>query len=103
MSQFSNCLAFFILMDCGIFLLSRNLLYKHFGVLVYSQMCNIFPFIMKLPGPQQEIFTKEKELEAFVKEEILEHKKSRQQAKPRDLIDAYLDKIDEVRTLSRMG
>uniref|UniRef100_A0A8C4QEK6 Uncharacterized protein n=2 Tax=Eptatretus burgeri TaxID=7764 RepID=A0A8C4QEK6_EPTBU len=59
------------------------------------KMCNIFPFIMKLPGPQQEIFRNQKELEAFVKEEIREHKKSRQQAKPRDLIDAYLDKIDE--------
>uniref|UniRef100_UPI00358EC488 cytochrome P450 2J2-like isoform X2 n=1 Tax=Myxine glutinosa TaxID=7769 RepID=UPI00358EC488 len=60
-----------------------------------GMMCNIFPFIMKLPGPQQELFRNQKELDDFIKEEILQHKKSQQQGKPRDLIDAHLDKIDE--------
>uniref|UniRef100_UPI00358DEC25 cytochrome P450 2J2-like isoform X2 n=1 Tax=Myxine glutinosa TaxID=7769 RepID=UPI00358DEC25 len=60
-----------------------------------GMMCHIFPFIMKLPGPQQELFRNHKELDDFIKEEILQHKKSRQQGKPRDIIDAYLDKIDE--------
>lgn len=60
-------------------------------------MYNIFPWITEhLPGPQHKIFKHIEELKAFIKMKIQEHKETLDPNSPRDYIDCFLIRMEQV-------
>lgn len=61
------------------------------------QMYNIFPGIMeRLPGPQHKIFKHIENLKVFIKEKIQEHQATLDASSPRDFIDCFLLRMEQV-------
>ncbi|XP_061414861.1 cytochrome P450 2D15-like [Lethenteron reissneri] len=60
-----------------------------------GQICNIFPVLCKLPGPQQRMLTSQAKVQALVDAKIAEHRATLDPSNPRDLIDAYLAEIEK--------
>lgn len=61
------------------------------------QMYNIFPWLMEhLPGHQHTVFAQGKELREFIKMKIQEHKETLDPSSPRDYIDCFLIRMDQV-------
>lgn len=61
------------------------------------QMYNVFPWIMeRLPGPQHTIFKHIEELKVFIKMKIQEHKETLDPSSPRDYIDCFLLRMEQV-------
>lgn len=66
-------------------------------------MYNIFPWIMEhLPGPQHAVFSHIKELRQFIKKKIEEHKHTLDPSSPRDYIDCFLIRMDQVKNLTNI-
>ncbi|XP_040210990.1 cytochrome P450 2C29-like [Rana temporaria] len=59
-------------------------------------LCNVFPFLLKLPLLPKIAFKENSYLENFVRVYINEHKRTLNPEAPRDLIDYFLLKIKEV-------
>lgn len=60
-------------------------------------MYNVFPWIMEhLPGPQHKIFKHVEELKVFIKMKIQEHKETLDRSSPRDYIDCFLIRMEQV-------
>ncbi|XP_062871938.1 cytochrome P450 2C23-like isoform X2 [Trichomycterus rosablanca] len=51
---------------------------------------NLIPIIKYFPGPQQKVYRNASNLIEFIREAMLEHKKTLDPENPRDFIDAYL-------------
>lgn len=67
------------------------------------QMYNIFPWIVeRLPGPQHTVFSHIKELRQFIEKKIEEHKKTLDPSSPRDYIDCFLIRMDQVQNLTNI-
>lgn len=67
----------------------------------FPQMYNVFPSIMeRLPGPHHRIFRDIDFLRDFVKTKIQEHKESLDPSSPRDYIDCFLIRMEQVRNNS---
>lgn len=61
------------------------------------QLYNSFPFLMGLlPGPHQTVQHIWNETKTFIREEVKEHKVSRDPSDPRDYIDCFLNEIQTV-------
>ncbi|CAM9785224.1 unnamed protein product [Lampetra fluviatilis] len=58
-------------------------------------LCNVFPFLLKLPGPWQKVFHFRTKLQCFLNDIVSEHRATRDQHNPRDLIDSYLAQMDQ--------
>lgn len=67
-------------------------------------MYNVFPWILEhLPGPQHTMFSHINFLREFIKKKIQEHKESLDPSSPRDYIDSFLIRMEQVRNNSRVG
>lgn len=63
----------------------------------FPQMYNIFPSIMEcLPGPHHTMFRNTDFLKEFITTKIQEHKKSLDPSSPRDYIDCFLIRMEQV-------
>lgn len=63
----------------------------------FLQMYNIFPWIMEhLPGPHHKMFGHVDFLKEFTKTKIKEHKESLDPSSPRDYIDCFLIRMEQV-------
>lgn len=61
------------------------------------QMYNIFPWVMEhIPGPQHKMFNYIQELKDFIKTKIQEHKETLDPSSPRDYIDCFLIRMEQV-------
>uniref|UniRef100_A0A8D1AQP0 Cytochrome P450 family 2 subfamily J member 34 n=1 Tax=Sus scrofa TaxID=9823 RepID=A0A8D1AQP0_PIG len=70
----------------------------HLQTLLWCQLFNVFPRIMKfLPGPHQTLFSDWEKLEMFIARVIENHRRDWNPAEARDFIDAYLQEIEKVR------
>ncbi|XP_062871843.1 cytochrome P450 2B4-like [Trichomycterus rosablanca] len=58
-------------------------------------MVHFFPFTMHLPGPHQKIYQNAKALKDFIREAMVEHRKTLDPENHRDFIDAYLMEISK--------
>ncbi|XP_062871979.1 cytochrome P450 2B4-like [Trichomycterus rosablanca] len=58
-------------------------------------MINMFPFTMNLPGPHQKIYQNTKAFKDFIREAMVEHRKTLDPENLRDFIDAYLVEINK--------
>ena len=68
-----------------------------FALCFLSQMYNIFPWLLEhLPGPQHAIFAQMKELRDFVEKKIQQHKETLDPSSPRDYIDCFLIRMNQV-------
>lgn len=66
-------------------------------LLFFPQLYNIFPSIMeRLPGPHQTVFAGIEEIRDFVRIKIDEHKATLDPSSPRDFIDCFLIRADQV-------
>ncbi|XP_018589792.1 cytochrome P450 2J2-like [Scleropages formosus] len=64
----------------------------------HAQLYNDFPRLMKfLPGPHQIIFSNYTKIIDFLRKEIEKHKKDWDPSDPRDFVDAYIGKIEEMK------
>lgn len=60
-------------------------------------MYNIFPWILEhLPGPQHTMFGHISFLREFIKRKIQQHKESLDPSSPRDYIDCFLIRMEQV-------
>ncbi|MEE6502684.1 hypothetical protein FKM82_004601, partial [Ascaphus truei] len=59
-------------------------------------LLNTFPCVMNIPGLMQKVLQAERNILAFVKEIVSEHKKDRDPEKRRDFIDAFLQEMANV-------
>ncbi|XP_062871975.1 cytochrome P450 2J2-like isoform X2 [Trichomycterus rosablanca] len=55
----------------------------------------LFPFSIHLPGPHQKIYQNAKAFKDFIREAMVEHRKTLDPENLRDFIDAYLVEIDK--------
>ncbi|XP_052028269.1 cytochrome P450 2C44 isoform X2 [Apodemus sylvaticus] len=81
------------------FLNLMDLLNKNFHQLnsIWCQMYNLWPTIMKyIPGKHKEFFKRMDDVKSFIMEKVREHQESLDPANPRDYIDCFLSKIEEV-------
>lgn len=63
----------------------------------FPQMYNVFPSILeRLPGPHHNMFRYIDFLRNFVKTKIQEHKESLDPSSPRDFIDCFLIRMEQV-------
>lgn len=61
------------------------------------QMYNIFPWLLEhLPGHHHTVFNQVEELREFIKLKIQEHKETLDPSSPRDYIDCFLIRMDQV-------
>lgn len=61
------------------------------------QMYNVFPWLVEhLPGPQHSVFAQIKGLRDFVEKKIQEHKETLDPSSPRDYIDCFLIRMNQV-------
>lgn len=61
------------------------------------QMYNVFPRLMEwLPGRHHEMFGKIEKVRAFTMEKIKEHEDTLDPSSPRDYIDCFLMRLDQV-------
>uniref|UniRef100_A0A8D1B2Z4 Cytochrome P450 family 2 subfamily J member 34 n=1 Tax=Sus scrofa TaxID=9823 RepID=A0A8D1B2Z4_PIG len=68
----------------------------HLQTLLWCQLFNVFPRIMKfLPGPHQTLFSDWEKLEMFIARVIENHRRDWNPAEARDFIDAYLQEIEK--------
>lgn len=66
-------------------------------------MYNIFPWIMeRLPGRQHTVFAQVNEVREFIKAKIQEHRDTLDPSSPRDYIDCFLIRINQVGTQWRI-
>lgn len=77
---------------------TQYMLYKN--VWCYAslqQMYNLFPKLMDhLPGPHHKVFAEYEEARKFIKMKIQEHKDTLDPSSPRDYIDSFLIRINQV-------
>lgn len=67
-------------------------------------MYNVFPWILEhLPGPQHTMFSHIHSLREFITKKIQEHKESLDPSSPRDYIDTFLIRMEQVRNNLRVG
>lgn len=67
-------------------------------------MYNVFPWILEhLPGPQHTIFSHINSLREFIKKKIQEHKESLDPSSPRDYIDTFFIRMEQVGNNLRVG
>lgn len=67
-------------------------------------MYNVFPWILEhVPGPQHTMFSHINFLREFIKKKIQEHKESLDPSSPRDYIDTFLIRMEQVRNNLRVG
>lgn len=60
-------------------------------------MYNLFPWIMeRLPGHQQTVFAHMEEIREFIRNQIQQHKETLDPSSPRDYIDCFLIRMNEV-------
>lgn len=60
-------------------------------------MYNIFPWVMDhIPGPHHKIFKDIQEVKDFIKTKIQEHKDTLDPSSPRDYIDCFLIRMEQV-------
>ncbi|XP_053577329.1 cytochrome P450 2D15 [Bombina bombina] len=74
-------------------LLSRQISELETGI--SAQMLNIFPWLMKIPGPHQKLFVAQNNYLDFLRSIIKEHKDTWDPNIRRDFIDAFLEEIDK--------
>ncbi|XP_062871977.1 cytochrome P450 2J2-like isoform X2 [Trichomycterus rosablanca] len=60
-----------------------------------AMMVHFFPFTMHLPGPHQKIYQNANALKDFIREAMVEHRKTLDPENHRDFIDAYLMEISK--------
>ncbi|XP_061433467.1 cytochrome P450 2C31-like [Lethenteron reissneri] len=58
-------------------------------------LCNIFPFLIDFPGPQQRIFKNMAKSKQFIRDIISERHATRDPLKPMCLIDTYLSQLEK--------
>ncbi|KAM4706138.1 cytochrome P450 2D20-like [Rhinophrynus dorsalis] len=61
------------------------------------QMLNIFPWLMKIPGPHMKLFAAQNTYLDFLKEIIRNHKDTWDPAIKRDFIDAFFEEIEKAK------
>lgn len=68
---------------------------------IHRQMFNIFPWIMeRLPGYQHHVFAQIEKIRAFIEMKIQQHKETLDPSSPRDYIDCFLIRINQVNRIS---
>lgn len=68
------------------------------NVMALPQMYNIFPWLMeRLPGYHHTAFANIEELRGFINVKIEEHKNTLDSSSPRDYIDCFLIRMNQVR------
>lgn len=65
--------------------------------IIIPQLYNIFPWLMgHLPGSQHACFAKAEKLREFIETKIHQHKETLDPSSPRDFIDCFLIRINQV-------
>lgn len=68
-----------------------------FSIILFLQLYNFFPTVMEyLPGPHQKLMKNSEKCDEFILEIIVEHQQTLDPACPRDFIDAFLNKMEQV-------
>ncbi|XP_056304925.1 cytochrome P450 2B4-like isoform X2 [Danio aesculapii] len=60
-----------------------------------GRIFNLVPFIKHFPGPHQKVKMNVNDLLDFIRDEVVEHRKTLDPSSPRDFIDAYLLEIEK--------
>lgn len=68
-----------------------------FSIILFFQLYNFFPTLMdRLPGPHQQMIKNIQKVDQFTLEIIAEHQETLDPTCPRDFIDAFLNKMEQV-------
>lgn len=68
-----------------------------FSIILFLQLYNFLPTVMEyLPGAHQKLIGNVEKINQFTAEIVSEHQKTLDPTCPRDFIDAFLNKMEQV-------